>query len=131
MCTSLKKISISPKQRKILNDLIRLGRIELKRVPKDFREAVEKAKKINPKTSNTKDVIIYSKIHDRVFFDDITYNTLLQYCTILWDCYVYHIASDTYLSKSIYTLLFADINEAMDYRKRAKDNIKLKRRSKS
>lgn len=129
MCTSLKKTSISPKQRKILNDLIRLGRIELERVPKDFREAVEKAKKINPKTSNTKDVIVYSKVSNRVFLDDITYNTLLQYCTVLWNCYIYHIASDTYLSRSIYTLLFTDINEAMDYRKRTKANIKPKRRS--
>lgn len=129
MCTSLKKTSISPKQEKILKDLIRLGRIELKRIPKDFREAVEKAKKLYPRILNTSDVIVYSKISNTVYPDDITYNTLLQYCTVLWNCYIYHIASDTYLSRSIYTLLFTDIDEANDYNKRTKANIKPKRHS--
>lgn len=131
MCTSLKKTSISPKQEKILKDLIRLGRIKLERVPKDFREAVEKAKKLYPRLFNTSDVIVYSKISNTIYPDDITYNTLLQYCTVLWNCYIYHIASDTYLSRSIYTLLFTDINEANDYNKRTKANIKHKRHSRS
>lgn len=129
MCTSLKKTSISLKQRKILKDLVRLGRIELERVPKDFREAVEKAKKIYPETFNIRDVVVYSKISNRIYLDDITYNTLLQYSAILWNCYIYHIASDTYLSRSIYTLLFTDIDEANDYNRRTKANIKPKRHS--
>lgn len=127
MCTSLKKTSISPKHRKDLNDLIRLGRIELKRVPKDFKEAVEKAKKLYPRLFNISDVIVYSKISNTVFPDDITYDTLLQYCTVLWNCYIYHIASDTYLSKSIYKLLFKDIDEALDYYKKTKADVKHKR----
>lgn len=129
MCTSLKKTSISPKQGKILNDLIRFGRIELKRVPKDFREAVEKAKRIYPRLFNISDVIVYNKISNTVYPEDITYNTLLQYSAIFWDCYVYHIASDTYLSKSIYTLMFKDINKFNDYNKLIKTNIKPKRHS--
>lgn len=128
MCTSLKKTSISPKQEKILKDLIRLGRIELKRVPKDFREAVERARKFYPRLFNSSDVVVYSKISGTVYPDDITYNTLLQYSTILWNCYIYHIASDTYLSRSIYNLLFKDMDEAITYHTRTKANIKPKRR---
>lgn len=123
MYTSLKKTSISPKQRKILNDLIRLGRIELERVPKDFRKAVSDTKKHYATILNEYDIIVYSKDFRLTFLDTIdNKEVLLKYGSIKWYCYLYHIASDTYLSKSIYNLLFDDINEANRYHELV-DNI--------